>query len=54
MAIEKHEGKTIMYTAVGAEWRPKGYNDQYKCSLSISFPVGVCLLGVLIANERHF
>ena len=25
MALKKHEGKTIMYTAIGSEWRPFGH-----------------------------
>lgn len=25
MALKEHEGKTMMYTAMGSEWRPFGH-----------------------------
>lgn len=25
MALKAHEGKTVMYTAMGSEWRPLGH-----------------------------
>ena len=41
MAVEKHEGKTIMYTAVGAEWRQFGYPRQRRPINSVILDRGI-------------
>lgn len=41
MAVEKHEGKTIMYTAVGAEWRQFGYPRQRRPINSVVLDRGI-------------
>ena len=41
MAVEKHEGKTIMYTPIGAEWRQFGYPRQRRPISSVILDKGI-------------
>lgn len=41
MALKEHEGKTIMYTAMGSEWRPFGHPRKRRPVGSVVLDVGV-------------
>lgn len=41
MALKKHEGKTIMYTAMGSEWRQFGHPRKRRPIESVVLDTGV-------------
>lgn len=41
MALIQHEGKTIMYAALGAEWRPFGHPRRKRPILSVILDNGI-------------
>lgn len=41
MALKKHEGKTIMYTAMGSEWRQFGHPRKRRPIQSVVLATGV-------------
>ncbi|CAH1117802.1 unnamed protein product [Phaedon cochleariae] len=41
MALERHEGKTIMYTALGSEWRPLGHPRRKRPISSVILDTGI-------------
>lgn len=41
MALTQHEGKTIMYTALGAEWRPFGHPRKKRPISSVILDDGI-------------
>lgn len=41
MALKKHEGKTIMYTALGSEWRQFGHPKKKRPVESVVLETGV-------------
>lgn len=41
MALQQQEGKTIMYTAMGSEWRPFGYPRKKRPITSVILDTGV-------------
>ncbi|KAI4466112.1 bcs1 aaa-type atpase [Holotrichia oblita] len=41
MALKKHEGKTVMYTAMGSEWRPFGHPRKRRPINSVVLDQGV-------------
>lgn len=41
MALKQHEGRTIMYTALGSEWRPFGHARKKRPVQSVVLDVGV-------------
>lgn len=41
MALKQHEGKTIMYTALGNEWRPFGHPKKRRPLDSVVLDVGI-------------
>lgn len=41
MALTQHEGKTIMYTALGAEWRPFGHPRRKRPISSVILDEGI-------------
>lgn len=41
MALKKHEGKTIMYTAMGSEWRQLGHPRKKRPISSVVLDQGV-------------
>ncbi|GJQ67176.1 hypothetical protein Trydic_g8087 [Trypoxylus dichotomus] len=41
MALKKHEGKTVMYTAMGSEWRPFGHPRKRRPLNSVVLDQGV-------------
>ncbi|XP_057663842.1 mitochondrial chaperone BCS1 [Diorhabda carinulata] len=41
MALEKHEGKTIMYNAMGSEWRPLGHPRRKRPISSVILDEGI-------------
>lgn len=41
MALKKHEGKTVMYTAMGSEWRPFGHPRKRRPIRSVVLDQGV-------------
>ena len=41
MALQKQEGKTIMYTAMGAEWRQFGYPRKRRPLSSVILDHGI-------------
>ena len=41
MALQKQEGKTIMYTAMGSEWRQFGYPRKRRPLASVILDTGV-------------
>ncbi len=41
LAMETHSGKTIMYTVVGADWRPFGHPRQRRPLNSVVLDEGV-------------
>lgn len=41
MALKKHEGKTIMYTAMGSEWRQFGHPRKRRPIQSVVLDTGV-------------
>ncbi|CAG9853623.1 unnamed protein product [Phyllotreta striolata] len=41
MALEQHEGKTIMYTALGSEWRPLGHPRRKRPISSVVLDKGI-------------
>ncbi|XP_046480336.1 mitochondrial chaperone BCS1 [Neodiprion pinetum] len=48
MALKEHEGKTIMYTAMGSEWRPFGHARKRRPLNSVVLDAGV---GERILND---
>lgn len=41
MALKQHEGKTIMYTAMGSEWRPLGHPRKKRPISSVVLDNGI-------------
>jgi chaperone BCS1 len=41
MALKQHEGMTIMYTAMGAEWRPFGHPRRRRPLQSVVLRAGL-------------
>lgn len=41
MALKEHEGKTIMYTAMGSEWRPFGHPKKKRPVDSVVLDEGI-------------
>ena len=41
MALRQHEGKTIMYTAMGSEWRPLGHPRRKRPISSVVLDKGI-------------
>lgn len=41
MALTKHEGKTIMYSAMGSEWRPLGHPRRKRPITSVILDDGI-------------
>lgn len=41
MALTRHEGKTIMYTALGSEWRPFGHPRRRRPISSVVLDDGI-------------
>jgi hypothetical protein len=59
MALKKHEGKTIMYTAVGSEWRQFGHPRKRRPIESVVLDTGVaerilCDVKEFIANPGWY
>lgn len=48
MALKEHEGKTIMYTAMGSEWRPFGHPRKRRPLKSVVLDSGI---GERILND---
>jgi chaperone BCS1 len=41
MALRQHEGKTIMYTALGSDWRPLGHPHRKRPIASVILDAGI-------------
>lgn len=41
MALKQHEGKTVMYSAMGSEWRPFGHPRKRRPINSVVLDVGI-------------
>lgn len=41
MALKEHEGKTVMYTALGSEWRKFGHPKKRRPLDSVVLDVGI-------------
>lgn len=59
MALKKHEGKTIMYTAMGSEWRQFGHPRKRRPIQSVVLDTGVaerilCDVKEFIANPGWY
>lgn len=52
VALQKQEGKTIMYTAMGAEWRPFGYPRKRRPITSVVLDAGVS--GRIVDDVKEF
>lgn len=52
MALHKHEGRTIMYTAMGAEWRQFGHPRKRRPISSVVLDMG--LADRLVNDVREF
>ena len=52
MALRKHEGRTIMYTAMGAEWRQFGHPRKRRPISSVVLDTG--LANRLINDVQEF
>ncbi|XP_042192023.1 mitochondrial chaperone BCS1 [Callorhinchus milii] len=52
LALRQEEGKTVMYTAMGAEWRPFGFPRRRRPLRSVVLERGVA--GRIVADVREF
>lgn len=52
MALRQHEGRTVMYTALGSEWRPFGHPRRRRPLDSVVLDAG--LSERLLADVREF
>ena len=52
MAIKKMEGKTVMYTAMGSEWRPFGHPRRRRPINSVVLDTGIAER--ILADVREF
>lgn len=52
MALKEHEGKTIMYTAMGSDWRQFGHPRKRRPLKSVILDTGIA--EKLLSDSREF